>query len=128
MQQGSETQGVADVLPARAPGVGEVAQRPGQPQDPAETPSRQLAGVQRPLGIAGHAAGQRPAPAQLDRRHLAVDAPRGAQQPFGGARSSGTNDKAGSASNLLRWASPRTVKETLVPPLVVPYPHQAAEG
>jgi 1-pyrroline-5-carboxylate dehydrogenase len=35
------------------------------------------------------------------------------QQPFGGARASGTNDKAGSPLNLLRWASPRTIKETL---------------
>ncbi len=55
------------------------------------------------------------------------DKPTGAvvgQQPFGGARASGTNDKAGSAYNLLRWASPRTVKETFVPPLSVGYPHQ----
>ena len=47
-----------------------------------------------------------------------TDKPTGAvvgQQPFGGARGSGTNDKAGSALNLLRWVSPRTVKETLVP-------------
>jgi 1-pyrroline-5-carboxylate dehydrogenase len=36
------------------------------------------------------------------------------QQPFGGARASGTNDKAGSPLNLLRWASPRTIKETFV--------------
>jgi 1-pyrroline-5-carboxylate dehydrogenase len=53
------------------------------------------------------------------------DKPTGAvvgQQPFGGSRASGTNDKAGSAYNLLRWASPRTVKETLVPPLSVGYP------
>jgi 1-pyrroline-5-carboxylate dehydrogenase len=53
------------------------------------------------------------------------DKPTGAvvgQQPFGGARASGTNDKAGSAYNLLRWASPRVVKETLVPPTVVGYP------
>jgi 1-pyrroline-5-carboxylate dehydrogenase len=44
------------------------------------------------------------------------DKPTGAvvgQQPFGGARASGTNDKAGSPLNLLRWASPRTIKETL---------------
>ena len=55
------------------------------------------------------------------------DKPTGAvvgQQPFGGARASGTNDKAGSAYNLLRWASPRTVKETFVPPTSVGYPHQ----
>src|SRR5205807_6827203 len=47
------------------------------------------------------------------------DKPTGAvvgQQPFGGARASGTNDKAGSLVNLLRWVSPRTVKETFVPP------------
>lgn len=53
------------------------------------------------------------------------DKPTGAvvgQQPFGGARGSGTNDKAGSALNLLRWASPRTVKETYVPSRVVGYP------
>jgi len=58
------------------------------------------------------------------------DKPTGAvvgQQPFGGARASGTNDKAGSAYNLLRWASPRVVKETLVPPTVVGYPFMQAE-
>ena len=47
------------------------------------------------------------------------DKPSGAvvgQQPFGGARASGTNDKAGSAQNLLRWVSPRMVKETFVTP------------
>ena len=46
------------------------------------------------------------------------DKPTGAvvgQQPFGGARGSGTNDKAGSYLNLLRWVSPRTIKEALVP-------------
>ncbi|MGI8681271.1 MAG: L-glutamate gamma-semialdehyde dehydrogenase [Mycobacteriales bacterium] len=55
------------------------------------------------------------------------DKPTGAvvgQQPFGGARASGTNDKAGSPLNLLRWTSPRTIKETFVPPVTVPYPHQ----
>ena len=55
------------------------------------------------------------------------DKPTGAvvgQQPFGGARASGTNDKAGSALNLLRWASPRTIKETFVSPVTVPYPSQ----
>lgn len=45
------------------------------------------------------------------------------QQPFGGARASGTNDKAGSPLNLLRWISPRTIKETLVPPTDHRYPH-----
>ncbi len=45
------------------------------------------------------------------------------QQPFGGARASGTNDKAGSKLNLLRWISARTVKETFVPPKDYKYPH-----
>jgi 1-pyrroline-5-carboxylate dehydrogenase len=45
------------------------------------------------------------------------------QQPFGGARASGTNDKAGSVLNLLRWTSPRTLKETLSPPHDHRYPH-----
>ena len=47
------------------------------------------------------------------------DKPTGAvvgQQPFGGGRASGTNDKAGSMLNMLRWLSPRTIKETFVPP------------
>jgi 1-pyrroline-5-carboxylate dehydrogenase len=44
------------------------------------------------------------------------------QQPFGGARGSGTNDKAGSMINLLRWVSPRTIKETFVPPVEYTYP------
>ncbi|MGI8590411.1 MAG: L-glutamate gamma-semialdehyde dehydrogenase [Nakamurella sp.] len=55
------------------------------------------------------------------------DKPTGAvvgQQPFGGARASGTNDKAGSAANLLRWTSPRSIKETFVAPTSVGYPHQ----
>ncbi|MCB1007446.1 MAG: aldehyde dehydrogenase family protein, partial [Acidobacteria bacterium] len=58
------------------------------------------------------------------------DKPTGAvvgQQPFGGGRASGTNDKAGSAVNLLRWVSQRTLKENFVPPTEVPYPHQAEE-
>ncbi len=45
------------------------------------------------------------------------------QQPFGGARASGTNDKAGSKFNLLRWVSPRSIKETLVAPTDYRYPH-----
>ena len=49
------------------------------------------------------------------------------QQPFGGARKSGTNDKAGSPLNLLRWVSPRSVKETFTPPTDYRYPFQAAE-
>ena len=44
------------------------------------------------------------------------------QQPFGGARRSGTNDKAGSYLNLLRWTSPRVIKECLVPPTDYRYP------
>ncbi len=58
------------------------------------------------------------------------DKPTGAvvgQQPFGGARASGTNDKAGSMLNLLRWLSPRTIKETFNPPTNYSYPfHQEA--
>ncbi|NNL03007.1 MAG: aldehyde dehydrogenase family protein, partial [Eudoraea sp.] len=53
------------------------------------------------------------------------DKPTGAvvgQQPFGGARASGTNDKAGSAQNLLRWVSPRLIKETFVTPEDYRYP------
>jgi 1-pyrroline-5-carboxylate dehydrogenase len=59
------------------------------------------------------------------------DKPTGAvvgQQPFGGARASGTNDKAGSMWNLIRWVSPRTIKETFVPPRDYRYPFMAADG
>ena len=58
------------------------------------------------------------------------DKPTGAvvgQQPFGGARGSGTNDKAGSKLNLVRWVSARTVKETFVPPQDYKYPFMAEE-
>ncbi|MFE4976808.1 L-glutamate gamma-semialdehyde dehydrogenase [Kitasatospora sp. NPDC056651] len=54
------------------------------------------------------------------------DKPTGAvvgQQPFGGGRASGTNDKAGAAQNLLRWTSARSIKETFVPPTHHGYPH-----
>ena len=54
------------------------------------------------------------------------DKPTGAvvgQQPFGGGRASGTNDKAGSKLNLVRWISPRTIKETFTPPTSWQYPH-----
>ena len=54
------------------------------------------------------------------------DKPTGAvvgQQPFGGGRASGTNDKAGAPQNLLRWTSPRSLKETFVPPTHHAYPH-----
>ncbi|HEY7768071.1 aldehyde dehydrogenase family protein, partial [Longimicrobium sp.] len=53
------------------------------------------------------------------------DKPTGAvvgQQPFGGARASGTNDKAGSILNMLRWISPRTIKETFAPARSFEYP------
>ena len=56
------------------------------------------------------------------------DKPTGAvvgQQPFGGGRASGTNDKAGSVLNLYRWLSPRTIKENFVPPVDYKYPFLA---
>ncbi len=58
------------------------------------------------------------------------DKPTGAvvgQQPFGGARASGTNDKAGSMWNLIRWVSPRTIKETFVPPRDYRYPFLSSD-
>jgi 1-pyrroline-5-carboxylate dehydrogenase len=58
------------------------------------------------------------------------DKPTGAvvgQQPFGGSRGSGTNDKAGSAGNLMRWVTQRSIKETFVPPVDFRYPHMDAE-
>jgi 1-pyrroline-5-carboxylate dehydrogenase len=58
------------------------------------------------------------------------DKPTGAvvgQQPFGGGRASGTNDKAGSQANLMRWVSTRTVKETFVPASDIMYPHMEEE-
>jgi len=58
------------------------------------------------------------------------DKPTGAvvgQQPFGGARGSGTNDKAGSKLNLVRWVSPRAIKETFSPPLDYRYPYMTEE-
>ncbi len=59
------------------------------------------------------------------------DKPTGAvvgQQPFGGARASGTNDKAGSLWNLVRWVSPRSIKENLVPPTSWRYPYLAPDA
>src|SRR4029079_4331222 len=59
------------------------------------------------------------------------DKPTGAvvgQQPFGGARASGTNDKAGSMLNLLRWVSPRTIKETFVSPTDYRYPFLSSDN
>ena len=75
------------------------------------------------------------AEAERELRHAAGnfylnDKPTGAvvgQQPFGGARASGTNDKAGSVLNLLRWVSARSIKETLVPPTDYKYPFMGAE-
>ncbi len=58
------------------------------------------------------------------------DKPTGAvvgQQPFGGGRASGTNDKAGSVLNLMRWVSPRTIKETFAPPTDYRYPFLASD-
>src|SRR5204863_5311985 len=58
------------------------------------------------------------------------DKPTGAvvgQQPFGGARGSGTNDKAGSKLNLVRWVSPRAIKETFSPPTDYKYPYMSEE-
>ncbi|MCZ6880804.1 MAG: aldehyde dehydrogenase family protein, partial [Gammaproteobacteria bacterium] len=58
------------------------------------------------------------------------DKPTGAvvgQQPFGGGRASGTNDKAGSIYNLVRWMSPRVIKETFAPPQDFPYPHMGED-
>ncbi|NOT29825.1 MAG: L-glutamate gamma-semialdehyde dehydrogenase, partial [Planctomycetes bacterium] len=74
------------------------------------------AAVQRALEVLRFAAGN----------FYVNDKPTGAvvgQQPFGGSRLSGTNDKAGSILNLLRWVSPRTLKETFVPPTDWRYPY-----
>ena len=51
-----------------------------------------------------------------------------ARQPFGGSRASGTNDKAGSKANLMRWTSTRTIKETFVPPADHRYPHMGQQA
>jgi len=59
------------------------------------------------------------------------DKPTGAvvgQQPFGGARASGTNDKAGSLLNMIRWVSPRTTKENFLPPRDYRYPHMQEDA
>lgn len=77
--------------------------------------SRDRAAQQKALDVLTHAAGN----------FYINDKPTAAvvgQQPFGGSRGSGTNDKAGSAWNLMRWISPRTIKETLVPPKTYEYP------
>jgi 1-pyrroline-5-carboxylate dehydrogenase len=78
--------------------------------------ARERPAIERALTSLRHAAGN----------FYINDKPTGAvvgQQPFGGARASGTNDKAGSAQNLLRWVSARTVKETFVPATDHRYPH-----
>ncbi|MGH7458786.1 MAG: L-glutamate gamma-semialdehyde dehydrogenase [Longimicrobiaceae bacterium] len=77
--------------------------------------ANERAAVQRASQALRHAAGN----------FYVNDKPTGAvvgQQPFGGARASGTNDKAGSVLNLLRWVSPRVIKETFVPPRDFEYP------
>jgi len=91
-----------------------------------------------PYALTGAVFSREKAPAleAMDRlRHAAGnfyvnDKPTGAvvgQQPFGGGRASGTNDKAGSALNLMRWVSPRTLKENFVPPTEVGYPFMGEE-
>jgi 1-pyrroline-5-carboxylate dehydrogenase len=77
--------------------------------------------VQQASGALRHAAGN----------FYVNDKPTGAvvgQQPFGGSRASGTNDKAGSLWNLMRWVSPRSIKENLLPPLGIDYPHMLDEA
>ena len=82
--------------------------------------SRERAAVRQAMGRLRHAAGN----------FYINDKPTGAvvgQQPFGGGRASGTNDKAGSASNISRWLSPRSIKENLVPPTTSGYPFMGEE-
>jgi 1-pyrroline-5-carboxylate dehydrogenase len=83
--------------------------------------SREREGIDRAHEKLRHAAGN----------FYVNDKPTGAvvgQQPFGGARASGTNDKAGSMWNLIRWVSPRTIKETFVPPTDYRYPFMQTDG
>ncbi len=82
--------------------------------------ARDRADIERLSGALRHAAGN----------FYINDKPTGAvvgQQPFGGGRASGTNDKAGSALNLLRWTSQRSIKENFVPPTEFDYPHMDEE-
>lgn len=82
--------------------------------------SRDRAAVQQALSALRNAAGN----------FYVNDKPTGAvvgQQPFGGSRGSGTNDKAGSKMNLLRWVSARTIKENFVPPCDYRYPYMSEE-
>ena len=94
----------------------------------------ELCGSTSPYALTGAVfARDREAIADLSRRLVDAagnfyvnDKPTGAvvgQQPFGGARASGTNDKAGSIANLYRWVSLRSVKETFDPPTRFEYPH-----
>lgn len=103
------------------------------PDDQFEKVTRQLEGI-APYALTGAVISrdrQALAWAQEELRFAAGnfyinDKPTGAvvgQQPFGGGRASGTNDKAGAAINLLRWTSPRSIKETLVPPTDHRYPY-----
>jgi 1-pyrroline-5-carboxylate dehydrogenase len=105
---------------------------------PAQRWSETLGLVDRtsPYALTGAVFSQdRAALAQADRalrysagNYYVNDKPTGAvvgQQPFGGGRASGTNDKAGSILNLLRWVSPRSVKETFAPPTDYRYPFMA---
>src|SRR5262249_14131610 len=83
------------------------------------------AGLARERGVTERAAQRRPrAPGNV----YINDKPPGAvvgQQPFGGARASGTNDKPGSLWNLSRWVPPRTIKENFAPPVELKYPFMA---
>ena len=82
--------------------------------------ARDRAAVSTAIAMLEHAAGN----------FYINDKPTGAvvgQQPFGGGRASGTNDKAGSQANLMRWVSTRTIKETFVPPGEYPYPFMKEE-
>jgi len=82
--------------------------------------ARDRAAVSTAIAMLEHAAGN----------FYINDKPTGAvvgQQPFGGGRASGTNDKAGSQANLMRWVSTRTIKETFVPPVEYPYPFMNEE-
>jgi 1-pyrroline-5-carboxylate dehydrogenase len=98
--------------------------------------TRELVDRTGPYALTGAVwARDRAALAQADRalrfaagNYYVNDKPTGAvvgQQPFGGARASGTNDKAGSILNLLRWVSPRAIKETSAPPTDFTYPFMA---
>jgi 1-pyrroline-5-carboxylate dehydrogenase len=82
--------------------------------------SRSRTAVRQALGALRNAAGN----------FYINDKPTGAvvgQQPFGGARGSGTNDKAGSKLNLVRWVSARTIKETFAPPREWKYSYMSEE-